>query len=258
LSYTIDERNPERQQLLAEVLGPSTRDVLARLPSTTRPRVLDLGCGQGNTTRLLAEVLQPSECVGLEFDANLVEYARTRKNNPPGVRFQQGDATTLPFDDRSFDVVFCRYLLIHMADPVRVIREMMRVIRPGGFAIAYEAEFVAEFSDPPCEALKMINKLWNGVFQSPKVGRQLVRHFREAGAAAIQAGALMQFEHDSAVAKRVYRLTAEAIGPKGVSMGLCNEAEVREMIAGLTRLEEDPASVFAKFPDVWIIASRSQ
>src|SRR5262245_27231708 len=99
--------------------------------------MLDLGCGQGKPTRLLAEVCQPVECVGLEYDANLVDYAQTRTNNPPGVHFQQGDATKLTFDDASFDLVFCRYLLIHMADPVQVIREMLRVVRPGGCAVAY-------------------------------------------------------------------------------------------------------------------------
>src|SRR3954463_5452044 len=103
MSYAIDERNPERQQLLALLLDPPTREVLARLPRQTGARVLDLGSGQGNTTRCLADMLQPAECIGLEYDAALVDYAQTRDDNPPGVQFQQGDATQLPFPDASFD-----------------------------------------------------------------------------------------------------------------------------------------------------------
>jgi len=57
MSYTIDERNPDRQQLLARILEPHTREVLARLPRMAGARCLDLGCGQGNTTRLLSEML---------------------------------------------------------------------------------------------------------------------------------------------------------------------------------------------------------
>jgi hypothetical protein len=68
----------------------------------------------------------------------------------------------------------------------------------------------------------------------------------------------MQFEHDASVVKRLYRLTAEAIGPRGRSEGLITDAEFRATLEGLTRLEEDPTSVLAKFPDVWIIARRSQ
>src|SRR5215471_13698509 len=174
MSYTIDERNPERQHLLAEVLEPATRDVLARLPHAANRRVLDLGCGHGNTTRLLADALQARECIGLEYDPNLVEYARSKPTNQAGVRFQQGDAAALPFDDASFDLAFCRYLLIHMADPLQVIREMLRVVRPGGFVVAYEADFIGEFCDPPTDALKTINRLWNGLFQSSLAGRKLV------------------------------------------------------------------------------------
>ena len=153
-------------------------------------RVLDLGCGQGNTTRCLADALEPSECIGVEFDATLVEYAQTRPENPPSVRFQQGDATQLPFPDASFDVVFCRYLLIHIADPVRVVSEMMRVVRPGGFVVAYEGDFTAVgTSHPPCAALETIHRVWRGLFQNPPAGRRLVHYLRDAGAADIRAGA---------------------------------------------------------------------
>jgi ubiquinone/menaquinone biosynthesis C-methylase UbiE len=138
MSYTIDERNPERQHLLNAVLDPTTREVLARLLPMPGARCLDLRCGHGNTTRCLADVLEPASCIGPEYDAALVDYASTRAENPQSVRFQQGDATQLPFEDASFDIVFCRYLLIHMADPLKVVREMMRVVRPGGFAVAYE------------------------------------------------------------------------------------------------------------------------
>src|SRR5258708_6251062 len=162
MSYTIDERNPERQQLLAEILNPLTRLVLARLPRIPNARCLDLGCGQGNTTRCLADVLEPAVCIGVEYDPALVEYAKTRPENPSTVQFQQGDATALTFADASFDIVFCRYLLIHMADPLLVIREMLRVVRPGGYVVVFEADFAIELSHPACDALASINKIWQG------------------------------------------------------------------------------------------------
>jgi SAM-dependent methyltransferase len=254
MSYTIDERNPERQQLLAALLNPATREVLARLPPLPGARCLDLGCGQGNTTRCLAEVLQPASCLGLEYDPALVEYAATRGDNPGCVTFQQGDATRLPFPDASFDVVFCRYLLIHMADPMAVVREMMRVVKPDGYVIAYEADFVVELSDPPCPALASINKIWNGLFQNPRGGRHLVGYFRQAGATRIDPGAIIQLEHEGTAARRIYRLTAEATGPLSVARGILDEAEARAMVAGLIALEENPQGVLIKFPDMWVIA----
>ena len=256
MSYTISEHNPERQHILAEILNPPTQQVLARLPKIPDARILDLGCGQGNTTRCLAETLKPAVCTGLEYDANLVEYAKTQPENPPSVRFQQGDATQLPFADESFDVVFCRYLLIHMSEPTRVIREMMRVVKPGGYAIAFEPDFAIEFSHPACDALGSINKVWQKVFQNPTAGRELVHYFRGAGAAGIQAGAHLHLEHEDKKVKRLYRLTAEATGPIAETKGVLSADEVRGMIEGLARLEGDPSSILVKFPDIWVIAQR--
>jgi ubiquinone/menaquinone biosynthesis C-methylase UbiE len=256
MSYTIDERNPERQQLLARHLDPPTRDVLARLPIGPGLSVVDLGCGQGNTTRCLADALKPATCVGIEFDPALVDYATTRPDNPPSVSFQQGDATALTFPDASFDVVFCRYLLIHMTDPLAVVREMLRVVKPGGYAIAYEADFAIELSDPPCPALGSINKIWQRLFQNPSAGRHLVRYFRSGGAAGIQAGAVSLLEHGGSTMRRIYRLTAEATGPLAVARGVMDEAEARDMVAGLIALEENPDGVVIKFPDMWVIAQR--
>jgi ubiquinone/menaquinone biosynthesis C-methylase UbiE len=257
MSYHIDERNPERQQLLAALLDPPTREILARLPRMDGSRVLDLGSGQGNTTRCLADVLQPAACIGLEYDAALVDYAQTRPDNPPGVQFRQGDATQLPFPDASFDVAFCRYLLLHMTDPVRVVREMLRVVRPGGFVVAFEGDFrQVTKSHPPSPALATIHRLWNGLFPNPAVGETLVHTFRDAGATALQAGAWTVLEHEGTKLRRVYRLSAEATGPLAEAKGILTATEVREMIAELIRLEEDPSSVVVMFPGMWVIATR--
>lgn len=256
MTYTIDEQNSNRQQLLAAILNPATREVLARLPKIPAAQVLDIGCGQGNTTRLLAEVLAPASCIGLDFDPALVAYATAQTDNPATVSFRQGDATELPFADATFDVAFCRFLLIHMTDPVRVLREMLRVVKPGGFVIAFEADFAFEMSDPPCPALAILNRIWQGVFQDPSAGRKLVRYFRNAGARDIQAGAAIQLEHDASTLKHVYRLTAEATAPAAVAKGVITEAEAREMVDGLTQLEQDPSNVLIRFPDVWAIGRR--
>lgn len=258
MSYTLDERNPERQQLLAKLLDPPTRIALSRLPKNPRARVLDLGSGQGNTTRCLADALQPAECVGVEYDASLVDYAQTRPDNPPSVRFQQGDATALQFPDASFDVVFCRYLLVHMADPLRVVKEMMRVVRPGGFAVAYEGDFCGvPTSYPDYPALDPLYRAWRGLFQNPAAGQTLVHHFREAGGVEIQAGAWSELEHEGRTLKRTYRLTGEATAPAAVAKKILTQAEADEMIRGLIRLEEDDSSVLLKFPDIWAIAKRA-
>ena len=256
MSYTIDERNVERQHMLAQVLNPLTRGVLERIPKITGGRCLDLGCGQGNTTRLLSEVLEPGECIGVEYDASLVEYANARGGNPPGVRFQRGDAMKLDFPDASFDVVFARYLLVHMPDPMAVIREMLRVVRPGGHVIAYEPDcHTLEIAYPASSVPAFMNRAWAGLFAEPQMGRKLVAYFRMAGATNLQAGALLNMEYNSIVLKRTYRMTLESLEVAGIAKGLFTREQYFQTLEDLRRMESDPLAMLTKFPDMWVVAA---
>lgn len=255
MTYALDERNSERQRLLAKVLNSLTRQVLQHVNRLPGGRCLDLGCGQGNTTRLLAEVLRPAECVGLDYDANLVSQATAHPDNPAGVSFIHGDASALQFADGAFDVVFTRYLLVHMLDPIAVIREMLRVASPGGTVIAFEPDCSSQFSYPPSWAFDRMSFIWDGLFADARIGRKLVHHFRAAGASRIQVGGLQGMEYDGTDLKRLYRLSVESAKAAIAAKGLLSDADFRGIVQELERVEQDPQTVLVKFPDVWVIAS---
>ena len=67
---------------------------------------------------------------------------------------------------------------------------------------------------------------------------------------------MLHLEHQGTTAKRVYRLTAEATAGAVAAKRVLTTDEAREMIAGLTRMEDDPSTVVVKFPDMWVIAKR--
>ena len=128
MSYPIDEQNLERQRLLARVLEPITKRLLDGLGLRPDSRCLDIGCGIGETTQLIARFLGPqSECSGVDQDAALIQVAQTAPSAGGRLTFRACDSTKLPFEDETFDFVFTRYLLVHVQEAPILLREMLRV-----------------------------------------------------------------------------------------------------------------------------------
>ena len=102
---------------------------------------LDVACGSGKLTAQLARVAGASgRVVGLDFSPEMLEVARAHR---PDLEFMEGDALNLPFADSSFDASTIAFGLRNLADPVRGLREMLRVVKPRGKAV------VLEFVRPP-------------------------------------------------------------------------------------------------------------
>ena len=102
---------------------------------------LDVACGSGKLTAELARIAGPSgRVVGLDFSQEMLAVAR---RDHPSIEFTEGDALQLPFEDATFDASTIAFGLRNLADPVRGLREMLRVVKLGGRAV------VLEFVRPP-------------------------------------------------------------------------------------------------------------
>ncbi len=102
-------------------------------------RVLDLGCGTGELTRLLARHFPEATVVGVDFTADMLSVARRRsRGNFPRVAWGRGTAMRLPFPDGSFDLVTNAFLARNLFDLELALREMHRVLRPGGTLLVLE------------------------------------------------------------------------------------------------------------------------
>ena len=102
---------------------------------------LDVACGSGRLTAELAKLAGGGgRVVGLDFSPRMLDVAR---RDHPGIEFAEGDALNLPFEDGTFDATTIAFGLRNLSDPVRGLREMLRVLKPGGRAV------VLEFVRPP-------------------------------------------------------------------------------------------------------------
>ncbi|BDX34200.1 similarity with UbiE/COQ5 methyltransferase [Mycobacterium antarcticum] len=95
--------------------------------------VLDVACGPGNTTRTLVEQVGP-DGLTVGVDSSPTMLAQAVRETTPGspVGYVRGDAVDLPFADATFDAISCYGALYLMADPFGSLREMVRVLKPGG------------------------------------------------------------------------------------------------------------------------------
>jgi ubiquinone/menaquinone biosynthesis C-methylase UbiE len=148
--------------------------------------VLDVGCGNGAFLSLLGRVVRPQgHAVGLDPAPAFVEEARARikiDGLDDCVTIVEGDAYKLPFDDNSFDAARCERVLMHLDDPTAALREMHRVVRPGGRVVATEPDWASTaFDHPDPDALALLYNSFLARFRQPRMGRSLYRHFGEAG-----------------------------------------------------------------------------
>ncbi|MGH7803396.1 MAG: class I SAM-dependent methyltransferase, partial [Candidatus Binatia bacterium] len=104
-------------------------------------KVLDVACGTGVLTRTVAERVGASgSAVGLDVNEGMLAVARAKS---PGLEWRQAPAESLPFEDGTFDAVVSQFGLMFFADRIRALREMRRVLRPGGrLAIAVWASLM--------------------------------------------------------------------------------------------------------------------
>lgn len=107
-----------------------TTPVLAAAAVSTGDRVLDVACGTGVLARAAVSAVGPDGAVnGLDIGPGMLAVAEELE---PRVRWVEGDAGALPFDDDEFDAVVCQFGLMFFPDRVQAIREMLRCVRPGG------------------------------------------------------------------------------------------------------------------------------
>ena len=150
--------------LEAQSVHPFMRDVaarsLVRLALQPGESVLDVGCGTGVFLPALAALVgAEGRIVGLDHSAAFLDETRKRLTGASlsdQVELVEGDAHHLPFADATFDAVHCERVLMHLEDPPLAIREMLRVLRPGGrilVADVYAAAARMGHPDPEAEQL---------------------------------------------------------------------------------------------------------
>ena len=129
-------------------------------------RLLDCGCGVGSITLDLAEIVAPGETVGVDMDNGQLELARatatTRGLN--NARFEVASVYELPYADASFDAALAHTLLFHLSEPLRALKELRRVLAPGGIVAVADDDYSTWVVTPEDSAMR-----WAMAELAPKI-----------------------------------------------------------------------------------------
>ena len=155
--------------------------------------VLDLGCGTGVAARVIAA--RPAfrgEVIGIDQSDRLVEMATAlaaAEGLAARTRFLVGDSRSLDLPDGGFDAVVAHTLVSHVEDPLPVLAEMRRVVRPGGMVGVFDGDYASITFDQADanRGARDDEAIQRAIVTSPRVMRQMPRLLRQAGLTLVRA-----------------------------------------------------------------------
>jgi ubiquinone/menaquinone biosynthesis C-methylase UbiE len=217
-------------------------------------RLLDCGCGMGALTTSLAEWLAPGEVIGIDRESSQVQAARAwaDEKGVSNVYFEVGNIYEIPYPDSSFDAAFAFTVLEHVREPLRVMREMRRILKPGGVVGILDPDYGAMLQTPDTPGMQELNG-WMRHFSEQNASPYYARHQRQylldvgfthsEGFAFAVGGGNPQMT--PLMYQRVMKPTIEALRPWIVEQGLADDARIDTLLAEGQTWSARPDAFFA-------------
>lgn len=233
-----------RLHVLHRVYSPAGKRVLLQAGLKEGMRVADFGCGVGATTRMLAEMVGPSGSVtGIDVDKAQLEQAAAwcARGELTNVSFVHATAYTTGLPRDAFDLVYCRFLLLHLTDPLSCLLEMRDVLKPGGILFVEDGDLASAESVPP-SSLEAFADLFSRLGPLRGVDYSLANHlyhfFKRVGFSdpklEIHQPALLEGED-----RYLLQWTVAEAGPAFVDAGLISSDQLEQTLSEMQDASED-------------------
>lgn len=243
------DEGAERLDLLDDVYGDATDRVCVAQGLGAGWRVADIGCGTGRVSCRLAERVGPTGTVtGVDAGPEQVVLARRRATDHglTNVTFVEGSAYDLGLPRGQFDMVLCRFLLIHLQRPADALVQMLALLRPGGILVAQEPILTSMFTDPPTHAYARFAEQSVEVGAALGVdydfGSRLFGAFRDAGLVGLDAS-IFQPCYSTGERKRLWEYTFLEAAPGAIAAGLADQGEFEELAAQFATIGTDDTTL---------------
>ena len=188
--YLLGRSGGEEERLKRQIadLAPDSDAQLEKIGVRPGEKIVDIGCGPGGVLHLLAKRVGPTGSVlGIDRSAHFVEQARRFAGDLglTQVEVREGDAYDTGLPRASFDGAHMRLVLVNVPNPELIVREIVSLVKPGGWVASFEADVQPETMDPPTPEYARLRAAYDAHARSQgidlHIGRRTHRLFREAG-----------------------------------------------------------------------------
>jgi ubiquinone/menaquinone biosynthesis C-methylase UbiE len=219
-------------------------------------RIIDCGSGPGSITVDLARIVAPGEVIGIDIADVQLDAARTlaAERGVTNVRFERGDIYELPFPDNRFDAAFANHVIEHLSDPVRALKEVRRVLKPGSVFGMCNDDWSGLLFDPVTPlrtaAIELLLRVADHNGAGLRNGRHNRRFLHEAGFVRtegygrVSCAGTTDLTRSTAIIAAAQLLDPTFVAT-AVSNGWADLATLEAMVADFRAWGEDPDAYFA-------------
>jgi ubiquinone/menaquinone biosynthesis C-methylase UbiE len=256
--YPIERRagEIERLHIQAAAIAPDCDIMLERIGVGAGWACLDLGCGPGGITALLsARAGAAGRVVGLDADEVFLEHAR--RHAAPRVEFIAGDAYRTNLAAGGFDLVHMRFIASTAGEPEALIREAIRLAKPGGFVAMQEPDMATLNCYPPHASWDRLKAALQGAFTTAGtdicLARRLYELARRSGLAGVQYRPFLVGVRAQDSFIDYLPSTVESLRRTIIDKGLMAQDDLASALAGCRAHLRDPDVVFTSYTvaQVW-------
>jgi 2-polyprenyl-3-methyl-5-hydroxy-6-metoxy-1,4-benzoquinol methylase len=255
------ECGADRLRLLQRIFGPATKALLKRAGLREGMRVLDVACGIGTMSQVMAREVGPwGVVIGVDSSAGQLEVARAdaAKAGVRNVEFVRADAYQTGLERGTFDLVYSRFVLCHLQRPLDALREMRTLLKPGGVLVCEDMEAVTLATVPATSIYATLAA--QGVERGARrgvdsnLGAKLPSYLQDVGMQDVQVS-IWQPAFLRGEEKRWWEYSVAEAAPQIIEMGLATRAEVDAMLEEMRRVNADE-SIVLLLPRQWQVWGR--
>ena len=245
IEYTLQggDEGANRLDILSNTLQLSTENFLKTLGIHEGANCLDLGCGTGRVTCIIAKIIgNRGNVLGLDINEKNIQLAveSAKAKAIKNVNFKYFDAYLLR-EKFVYDVIYSRFLLSHLTNPKKVLQNTLDALKPGGLILIEDTDFAGHFSNPKSDDFNHYINLYERLLRTRRadanIGQKLVWLLNEVGFTEVKFQ-ISQPVHISGKGKLMAEITFKAVSESLVEEGFITESEAIRIYSSLVQFRK--------------------